>query len=153
MYLFEDTNNDILLIFLFQDFYNLFLCARNLIGNLPYLGDCKNLFQAIFHWIFSNHPYIHQGKHLFGNNEIQLIDTMVREFVHNKKSFLEVCIKDSINKILLTRFNNELAINLVLSIICNLWDIFFVAFFSILINSCNFFSCYWKGYVTFSRFS
>ena len=49
MYLFEDTNNDILLIFLFQDFYNLFLCALNLIGNLPYLGDCKNLFQAIIH--------------------------------------------------------------------------------------------------------
>ena len=49
MYRFEHTNHDILIYFLFQNIYKLFLHARNLHQYyLPHLSDCKNrLIQVV----------------------------------------------------------------------------------------------------------
>ena len=68
MYDFEYTSHNIPIKFLFQNVYKFFLHARNLHQQyLPHLSDCKNLlFQvAMFHWIFTNHPYISRNKPIF----------------------------------------------------------------------------------------
>ena len=72
---------------------------------------------------------------------------MVKKFVFIKKSFrgfLQIICRDLhlilwiLSERLLTRFDNELAINLALSINCNMEDIYFVIsspFLSILVTS------------------